>query len=119
MKVEIRILRKCGVNRRHTGYIYLRDAIRLVQKKQGRHVFITKEIYPMIAQKHETTEFCVERNIRTAINRCWQNNPEYIQEILGYRVEKCPGNAEFISSVVYYLEEFEEEATVFQKISYC
>ena len=119
MKVEIRILRKCGVNRRHTCYIYLIDAIRLVQRKQGRHVFITKEIYPMIAQKHGTTEFCVERNIRTAINRCWQNNPEYIREILGYRAEKCPGNAEFINAVVYYMEEFDEEVLLLQEVSCC
>lgn len=119
MKVEIRILRKCGVNRRHTGYIYLRDAIRLVQKKQDRHVFITKEIYPMIAQRHGTTEFCVERNIRTAINRCWENHPEYIREILGYRASKCPGNAEFINAVVYYMEEFEEDLPLLREVSYC
>ena len=49
---------------------------------------ITKELYPVIAKKYDTTASRVERAIRHAIEVSWNRaNWELMEEIFGYSVD--------------------------------
>ena len=64
--------------------------------------YITKDIYPVIEHKYNSTIPSVEAAIRHAIYRCWNGNKSYVCEILGYDALKCPSNAEFLNALALY-----------------
>ncbi len=85
------------------GYGYLREGIRLTIEKPNMINGITKELYPSIAKKFETTPSKVERAIRHAIEVAWNRGRiDAINAIFGARIylgtEK-PTNSEFIALV--------------------
>ena len=110
MKQIYGIIRKLGVTSNYKGYFYLADAIRLAINAQDKPIKITKDIYPYLAGKYQTTTMNVEHNIRTAINICWETNREGVVEIAGYRLICKPTNSEFIDMVAYYLLTQRENA---------
>ena len=64
---------------------------------------ITKELYPGIARKFDTTSSKVERAMRHAIEVAWSRGRlESVNRIYGYRVfspEDKPTNGEFIALI--------------------
>ena len=61
------LLRKIGAKPNIKGYRYLREAVILVYKNWNYMDAITKELYPDIAKKFNTTASRVERAIRHSI----------------------------------------------------
>ncbi len=85
------------------GYGYLREGIRLTIEKPHVINSVTKELYPSIAKKFQTTASKVERAIRHAIEVAWNRGRiDAINAIFGARIylgtEK-PTNSEFIALV--------------------
>lgn len=104
MKNEtINILRKCGITTKYNGYHYLPEAVEILYAHFGEQICITKDVYPIIAQKYSTSVPCVEHCIRTVIGRCWINNRECIKTIVGYEINSCPTNMEFLDCLVFYI----------------
>jgi len=64
---------------------------------------ITKDLYPKIAEKYNTTPSRVERAIRHAIELAWdRGNVDLMTEYFGYTINferGKPTNAEFIAMV--------------------
>ena len=89
--------------RPYKGYQYLRDAILLVINEVNLLGAVTKELYPMIAEKYTTTPSRVERAIRHAIELAWdRGNVEMINKFFGYTINLDrgkPTNSEFIAMV--------------------
>ncbi|MEW6769803.1 MAG: sporulation transcription factor Spo0A [Bacillota bacterium] len=97
------IIHEIGVPAHIKGYHYLRDAILMVVNEINLLGGITKELYPMIAQKYNTTPSRVERAIRHAIELAWdRGNVEAISKFFGYTVNVAKGkptNSEFIAMI--------------------
>ncbi|NYE58691.1 sporulation transcription factor Spo0A [Carboxydothermus ferrireducens] len=97
------IIHEMGVPAHIKGYHYLRDAILMVTKEVNLLGAITKELYPMIAQKYHTTPSRVERAIRHAIELAWdRGNIELINKYFGYTIDVergKPTNSEFIAII--------------------
>jgi two-component system response regulator (stage 0 sporulation protein A) len=97
------IIHEIGVPAHIKGYHYLREAILMVVKDMDLLGGITKELYPMIAEKFKTTPSRVERAIRHAIEVAWnRGRVETINKIFGYTIhdEKGkPTNGEFIAMI--------------------
>ncbi len=97
------IMHEIGVPAHIKGYHYLREAIYMVYNKIELLSGITKELYPNIAMKFNTTPSRVERAIRHAIEVAWsRGRVETINKLFGYTVhdEKGkPTNGEFIAMV--------------------
>ena len=74
---------------------------------------ITKQLYPDIAKRFNTTTSCVERAIRYAIEEGWcRGNINTQNKLFGYTVkqEKAnPTNSEFIVTVADYIGMLESE----------
>ena len=97
------ILHELGVPSHIKGYQYIREGITLVYENPELVGGITKELYPEIARKYETTVSRVERAIRHAIEVSWnRGNWELMEEIFGHSVDidkAKPTNSEFIVTV--------------------
>ncbi|MBU3193796.1 sporulation transcription factor Spo0A [Clostridium algidicarnis] len=97
------IIHEIGVPAHIKGYMYLRDAISMVVNDMELLSAVTKELYPSIAKKYNTTPSRVERAIRHAIEVAWgRGEIETINKIFGYTVHNQKGkptNSEFIAMV--------------------
>lgn len=98
-----KILHSLGIPSHIKGYHYIRESIFLIYKNPDLLGGITKELYPEIAMKFETTSSRVERAIRHAIEVSW-NRGDYdlMEEIFGHSVDydrAKPTNSEFIVTI--------------------
>ncbi|MCL1964142.1 MAG: sporulation transcription factor Spo0A [Firmicutes bacterium] len=85
------------------GYQFLREAVKVVMEQPDMINRITKELYPGIAHRFNTTSSKVERAIRHAIEVAWgRGRIEVINQVFGSNVctlENKPTNGEFIALV--------------------
>jgi len=88
LEVEVtRMIHQMGVPAHVKGYQYLRDAIVYVVQEVALLGAVTKELYPMIAEKYQTTPSRVERAIRHAIELAWdRGNVEFMNRFFGYTI---------------------------------
>lgn len=104
LEVQVtRVIQQMGVPAHVKGYQYLRDAIIMVTEEVNLLGAVTKELYPLIAEKYNTTASRVERAIRHAIELAWdRGNIEVITRFFGYTISMergKPTNSEFIAMV--------------------
>ncbi len=92
-----------GIPAHIKGYQYLREAVRMVMNDHDLINRITKELYPGIAKRFDTSPSKVERAMRHAIEVAWNRGRlDAVNQMYGYRVfaaEDRPTNGEFISLV--------------------
>jgi len=97
------ILHDIGIPAHIKGYLYLREAICLVVNRVELLGGVTKELYPTIAKRYQTTPSRVERAIRHAIEVAWnRGNVELIHSLFGHTINSDrgkPTNSEFIAMV--------------------
>ncbi len=104
VEIEItRVIHQMGVPAHVKGYQYLREAIALVSEEVNLMGAVTKELYPMIAEKYDTTASRVERAIRHAIELAWdRGNVDMMNKYFGYTINierGKPTNSEFIAMI--------------------
>jgi two-component system response regulator (stage 0 sporulation protein A) len=104
IEVEVtKMIQQMGVPAHVKGYQYLRDAIVSVINDVSLLGAVTKELYPMIAKKYNTTSSRVERAIRHAIELAWdRGNIDFMNKFFGYTINidrGKPTNSEFIAMV--------------------
>ena len=104
LKISLtRLLHELGVPSHIKGYQYIREGILLLYNNPSIVGGITKELYPEIANKYNTTVSRVERAIRHAIEVSWnRGNLDFMEEVFGHSVDydkAKPTNSEFIVTV--------------------
>ena len=102
-KIISKMLHTLGVPSHIKGYLYIREGISIMMESRELVGGITKEIYPEIAKKYNTTSSRVERAIRHAIEISWNRGDyETMEEIFGHSVDydkAKPTNSEFIATI--------------------
>ena len=97
------ILHEIGVPAHIKGYHYLRDSIIMAVEKPEIINAVTKQLYPSVAKKYETTSSRVERAIRHAIEVAWdRGDVEVLNSYFGYTIHNDrgkPTNSEFIAMI--------------------
>ncbi len=97
------VIHEIGVPAHIKGYLYLRDSITMVINNVELLSAVTKELYPSIARKYNTTSSRVERAIRHAIEVAWgRGRVDVINNLFGYTIHNQKGkptNSEFIALV--------------------
>ena len=104
LKISItRILHELGIPSHIKGYQYIREAIDIIYNNPDVIGGITKELYPELAKKFDTTVSRVERAIRHAIEVSWNRGSwDLMEEIFGHSVDidkAKPTNSEFIVTI--------------------
>ncbi len=98
-----RMLHELGMPAHIKGYQYIRDGIMMIYNNPDIIGGITKELYPDVASKYNTTVSRVERAIRHAIEVSWnRGNWDLMEEIFGHSVDidkAKPTNSEFIVTI--------------------
>lgn len=97
------ILHEIGVPAHIKGYHYLRDSIIMSVEKPDIINAVTKQLYPSVAKKYETTSSRVERAIRHAIEVAWDRGDiDVLNSYFGYTIHNDrgkPTNSEFIAMI--------------------
>lgn len=98
-----KMLHELGMPSHIKGYQYIREGITMIYNDPNIIGGITKELYPELASKFDTTVSRVERAIRHAIEVSWnRGNWDYMEELFGHSVDidkDKPTNSEFIVTV--------------------
>ena len=96
------ILHNLGIPSHIRGYKYIRDGVMILFNNSNISL-ITKEIYPQIAYKYETTPSRVERAIRHAIEVSWiRGDLVLMEDLFGFSVscdKAKPTNSEFLTTI--------------------
>lgn len=109
-KIIANYLHNIGVPAHIKGHQFLQDAIKMVVLDNSVINYVTKKLYPTIAEKYKKEDITleqassrVERAIRHAIEVAWlRGNPEYLHEVFGYTIDANKGkptNSEFIAMI--------------------
>ena len=97
------ILHQIGVPAHIKGYHYLRDSIIMSVEKPEIINAVTKQLYPSVAKKYDTTSSRVERAIRHAIEVAWDRGDiDVLNSYFGYTIHNDrgkPTNSEFIAMI--------------------
>ena len=97
------ILHEIGVPAHIKGYNYLRDSIIMSIERPDIINAVTKQLYPGVAKKYETTSSRVERAIRHAIEVAWdRGDVDVLNSYFGYTIHNDrgkPTNSEFIAMI--------------------
>lgn len=97
------ILHQIGVPAHIKGYQFLRDAILMTMENVEYINSVTKQLYPEIARRNNTTASRVERAIRHAIEVAWdRGDVDTLNSYFGYTIHNLrgkPTNSEFIAMI--------------------
>ncbi|MBU3110054.1 sporulation transcription factor Spo0A [Clostridium lacusfryxellense] len=97
------IIHEIGIPAHIKGYMFLREAINMVMNDFELLSAVTKELYPAVGKRFNTTSSRVERAMRHAIEVAWtRGQVETINKIFGYTIRNekgSPTNSEFIAMV--------------------
>lgn len=92
-----------GIPAHIKGYQFLREAVKLAVQKPEIIGSITKQLYPTIAERFETSSSKVERGMRHAIEVAWNRGKiENINSLFGlkiYNSNEKPTNGELIALI--------------------
>ena len=92
-----------GIPAHIKGYQFLREAIKMTIETPEIINSITKQLYPGIAARYQTSASKVERAIRHAIEVAWNRGKiENINNVFGIKIyapNEKPTNGEFIALV--------------------
>ena len=97
------IIHKIGVPAHIKGYHYLRESIMLAVRDSEIINSVTKQLYPTVAKRFNTTSSRVERAIRHAIEVAWdRGDVDVLNSYFGYTIHNTrgkPTNSEFIAMI--------------------
>lgn len=94
---------RLGITANYAGFQYTIDAVTIAAEDIGKLQFVTKQIYPDIAAKYNTSPEQVRRNIDKVCTLAWQRNPKLLSELAMYDLNKKPGTSEFLAIVTVHL----------------
>lgn len=96
------LLQALGISRCYCGYNMAVDAVLLVLQNEDVLHNIRRQVYVPVAARRNSNWYCVERDMRTVIQRAWQINAELLQQMALYPLEVAPTVKEFIEIVAVY-----------------
>lgn len=105
------LLLSLGITPNYKAYHQIVTAIALSADNTGILLFMTKELYPAIAQEYHTNWRAVERNIRMASERAWRCNPELLSELAGYQLMESPTSSQLIAVLAAWRQKEQGEKT--------
>lgn len=96
-------LHDLGIPSHIKGYQYIREGVEIIFDRPDVIGGITKELYPELASRFETTVSRVERAIRHAIEVSWNRGDwDLMEELFGHSVDidkAKPTNSEFMVTI--------------------
>lgn len=99
LRQAYQLLRQLGATANYKGFSYAAYATALCAERPDLLLLVTKDLYPEVAKRFQTTWQAVERNIRTVIMVVWARNPALLSRMAGGPLEERPRSSQFIAIV--------------------
>lgn len=101
------VLLQMGIPAGIKGFNYIADAIQIFDER-GTNISITKELYPAVAEKNDTTPSRTERAIRHAFERVrsYRGNPKVINHYIG--MDNCENSSSLKTLYIRIKQECKE-----------
>ena len=114
VEVEVSsLLHDLGIPSHVRGYKYIREGIMMIYTSKEVVNLVTKDIYPEIANRYNTTSSRVERAIRHAIEISWiRGDLKIMEDIFGNSIDferSKPTNSEFFTTIADRLKLHQKE----------
>lgn len=114
VEVEVSsLLHDLGIPSHVRGYKYIREGIMMIYTSKEVVNLVTKDIYPEIANRYNTTSSRVERAIRHAIEISWiRGDLKIMEDIFGNSIDferSKPTNSEFLTTIADRLKLHQKE----------
>lgn len=105
-KIEDTLL-AMGVPAGIKGFTYIADAIQIFDER-GTNISITKDLYPAIAERNNTTSSRTERAIRHAFERArsYRGNPDVVNHYIG--MDNCANSSSLKTIYIRIKQECRE-----------
>ena len=100
------LLLKLNFSSSHKGKDYIKECISLILEDKLSYNYLNTKCYPVIAGNFRTETINIDRDIRTAIKRAYENrNNEYWEELFNTSFDKMPTSKNFIYMCADKLKE--------------
>ncbi len=95
------VLKYIGMNPKYRGYIYMLLMLQITQNHPQAIFNLSRELYSAVAKEYGVSLISVERGVRFAIRRTWEDgNIAVLRKLFGgYDRRFAPTNGEFIATV--------------------
>lgn len=90
----------CRISKQYKGCRYIRYAIEIINDSEEK-CFITKNIYPKIADRYNVSVTSIEHDIRTVVRIIWDKHQDIIKALFGYVPDRKPNNFQFIDAMAF------------------
>lgn len=90
------LLRPFGITKKYIGVSQLTLALQILLEDPACLHAVQKGIYMVIAERFCVNWKSIERNIRTLSTAAWRANPDYLELLAQYPLEKRPTSVQFM-----------------------
>lgn len=98
-------VRHLGITRNYRGYRQLVLAVWLALEDEDRMLNVINFIYKPVGEQLRCDYRTVERNIRTIINRVWNENDKQLKKLGGDYLQNKPTVSEFIDIIANHVRK--------------
>lgn len=91
------LLGRLSITPHYVGCSYVADAVSLAVRQPELLLHVTKDLYPIVASRYNTTCACVMRDIRTVIDVAWTVKRSVLRELAQYPLVDKPTVSQFIA----------------------
>lgn len=93
-----------GIRTSYKGYYYVVSSLELILQNEDLLMSIGTQLFPAVAERYRTDVRCIERNIRTVINACWESpSRSKLQSLCPYTLEHRPSVGEFLDILFWHI----------------
>ena len=100
-----RLLRPLGITRTKSDYYILRQCLALICAQPDRLGALMKEVYLPVAESSGRTWKSVECAVRRAARLAWTTDPERVQVLAGYPLQRQPTAGQFLEILYCIMSE--------------
>lgn len=97
------IVRQLGITSKYKGYYYLIEAVRIKAELADQPVEITKDIYPEVARKYNTSETCIEHGIRKVSHVLWEKHRTEFEGMSDVPLDFAPTNSVMVDILAFHV----------------
>lgn len=97
------LLESMGISRCYNGHDLATEAILAVMRDETALHNLRKRVFMPLAERLNSECCCIERAVRTAIQRAWQVNEAQVRAMAAYPLATAPTVKEFIEIVYVYI----------------
>ena len=104
------LLIQLGVQPHYLGLRQTAHCVYLCVYNPDKLSLVSKWLYPEVAKLCGATPKTVERNIRTAAQQAYKNNPALLFTLAGHALDKAPSSLQFLGIITFYFLQSPEAA---------